>query len=109
MATLTPVDVDTAGQAVTFTAATSGGDVIATSGHRDVKLIVTNGSGASITVTLTGVVECSQGSTHDKTYTVAASATKEIEVPAQCIDPSNGHVAVGYSSATSVTVAAVAG
>jgi uncharacterized protein (UPF0333 family) len=105
MAVVTPVAVTAAGVAVTFAAASGGGDTVATGG-KATRLHVINSSGSAVTVTFTGVVPCSQGSTHNATATVAAGATEYVQIPAQCIDPSTGNVAVGYSSATSVTVAA---
>jgi hypothetical protein len=105
MATITPVAVTNAGVAVTSAAASAGGDTVATSG-KATRLTITNSSGSAVTVTFTGVVPCSQGSTHNATATVAAGATEYVQIPAQCIDPTTGNVAVAYSSATSVTVAA---
>lgn len=105
MATITPTAVTTGGVAVTFVAASAGGDTVATSG-KATRLHVINGSGASVTVTFTGVVACSQGATHNTTATVAAGATEYVQIPAQAIDPTTGNVAVGYSAVTSVTVAA---
>lgn len=104
MATITPVAVTTAGAAVPKTAASVGGDSIHNASGAT--LLVLNGSGSSITVTLTGVVPCSQGATHDKAFTVAAGADEQIPVPAQCVDPTTGFCAVTYSSVTTVTVAA---
>lgn len=107
MATITPAAIDTAGEAVTYVAASGGGDTVACgTSHTPTTLRVKNGAVSPITVTLTGVVPCSQGSTHNKTYTVAAGAESAIDVPAQCINPTTGHCAVGYSAVTTVTVAA---
>lgn len=109
MATLTPVTSSTAGATVTYAAASGGGDVIATTGFSNVKLLVKNASVSSITVTLTGVRTCSQGSLHDSVYTVAAGVEKAISLPTPCINATTGHVAVAYSAVTTVTVLAVAG
>lgn len=108
MATLTPVSTNTAGEPVTLVAATSGGDTIAC-GLTGTKttFVVANGSGSSITVTLAGAVACSQGSTHNVPYTVAANTTQYIVVPAQCINQTTGGVGVTYSAVTTVTVAAI--
>lgn len=105
MATITPVAINTTGEALTFTAATAGGDTINTT-NKPTRLHIINGSASPITVTLTGVIPCSQGSTHNAVNTIAASTTEELQIPAHCIDPVTGHVAVGYSSVTTVTVAA---
>lgn len=104
MATLTPVTITNAGVATPLVAASGGGDVIANaSGAR---LRVLNGSGSAVTVTLTGVVPCSQGSTHNVTESVAAGATNTIAIPPQCVNPADGTCAVGYSSVTTVSVGA---
>lgn len=108
MATITPVSIDTAGEAVTYAAATVGGDSIAAGiGNTNCKLLIIN-AGSSITVTLAGAVTCSQGALHNSVFTVAAGNT-QIHIPAQCINPTTGAVAVTYSSVTSVTVAATTG
>jgi hypothetical protein len=106
MATITPVNIGTAA-VIPYASATIGGDSIATGGAKDIKLLVKNGSGSSINVTMTGVRPCDQGSTHDVVTAVAAGAEKAIPVPAQCINPTTKAVAVTYSSATTVTVAAI--
>lgn len=106
MATIAPVNITTAGQAITFVAASAGGDTIAGAGNTTIQFQVKNGGGASITVTFTGVVPCSQGSLHNAVATVAAGATEYIDVPSQAVDPTTGNAAVTYSSVTSVTVAA---
>jgi hypothetical protein len=106
MATITPVAASSAGAAVTFAAATSGGDSLAV-GLSSGRCIfhVRNASGGSVTVTLAGAVNCSLGSTHNKAVVCAVGDT-EIVIPAHTVDPITGAVAVTYSSATSVTVAA---
>ena len=108
MATITPVQAATTGTAVTYVAATAGGDTIATSGYSNVKFLVRNGGGASITVTFAGAVPCSQGATHNVAVTCAVGDT-DITIPSQAISATNGQVGVTYSATTSVTVAAVAG
>jgi hypothetical protein len=106
MATLTPVQSTAAGAALGYAAATVGGDSIATTGRSNVKFLVRNGSGASITVTLTGVQKCSRGFLHDTIVTVAAGADETITIPGDTIDPVTGNVAVTYSAVTTVTVTA---
>jgi hypothetical protein len=108
MATITPVATSTAGAVLPYAAASGGGDTLACGlTAAEVVLNVRNG-GSSITVTLAGAVPCSQGSLHNKVFTVAAG-DEEIVIPAQCINPTNGNVAITYSSVTSVTVAATIG
>jgi len=107
MATITPVQASTAGAGVTYVAASGGGDTVATGGYSNVKFMVRNASAASITVTFTGVVQCSQGGTHNVVVTCPVGDT-EITIPGQAVG-TNGNAAVAYSSAASVTVAAIAG
>lgn len=104
MATITPVTVDTTGAAVTYTAASGGGDTIANAAGATLR--VKNGGVGSINVTLTGAKACSQGSTHDKVIAVAAAAEKAIKIPSQCVHTDTGACAVTYSGVTTVTVAA---
>jgi hypothetical protein len=105
MATITPTALTSAGVAVSFAAASVGGDSLATGGAEGVVLHVRNASGGSITTTLAGAVTCSQGSTHNKAVTCAVGDT-EIVIPSNVIDPTTHNVAVTYSAVTSVTVAA---
>ena len=105
MATISPVALSSAGAAVTFAAASAGGDTVATGNNR-ATLIVRNASGSSINVTLTGVVNCSQGFTHNVVVACAAGQDTEILLPAQAYN-TNGNVGVTYSSTTSITVAAI--
>jgi hypothetical protein len=107
MATITPTNITTAGQAITFVAASAGGDTIAGAGNPTTQLQVKNGSGSPITVTFTGVVPCSQGATHNSVATIAAGALEYLDVPPQSVDPVTGNAAVTYSAVTTVTVAAI--
>lgn len=96
------------GAAITFTSAAGGGDTLA--GGQGVHLLVDNGSGSSITVTLT-TPETVEGAlaVEDRAVTVANGVIRMIPVPSRYNDPSTGVASVAYSSATSVTVAAVRG
>jgi hypothetical protein len=106
MATITPVAASQAGAAVTFAAASGGGDSLAVGlTGKSTILHVRNASGGSINATLAGAVNCSLGSLHNKVVACAVGDT-EIVVPAYCVDPITGNVAVTWSSVTSVTVAA---
>lgn len=106
MATITPQSA-AANAAVTYAAATTGGgDSIAMGTNTRVAFLVRNASGSSITVTFTGAVTCSQGSTHNVPVTCAVGDTA-ILVPAQAISPTTGNATVTYSAVTSITVAAV--
>ncbi|HZC51764.1 MAG TPA: hypothetical protein VE441_04605, partial [Mycobacterium sp.] len=104
MANLTPVAITSDGsQALTLAAATGGGDtVINVTSARQVFLLVNNGGGSPITVTLTSVVACNQGVTHNPTFSVTNGTQKPIPIPGQCINTS-GQVAIAYSAVTSVT------
>lgn len=104
MATLTPASLGATGADLTMAAATSGGDSIASA--EGAVLLVTNGDASSKTVTFTGSVECSQGSTHDEAVVVAAGKTRPIPVPSRAVSATDGTAAVTYSAVTSVTVAA---
>lgn len=107
MATITPVDTTAAiNNTLTYAAASGGGDTVVVPSGRAAKLLVRNASGGSITVTLAGVVVCSQGSTHNATATCAVGDT-EVTIPPQCVNPASGNVGVTYSATTSITVAAV--
>ena len=104
MATITPVSASAAGNAVTFAAASVGGDSLVVNSNR-VTLVVRN-AGSSITVTLAGSIPCSQGFTHNVAVTCPVGDT-DILIPPQVISASTGNVGITYSSVTSVTVAAV--
>ncbi len=108
MATITPVSASSAGAAVTYAAATSGGDTVAVGNAAHCVLLVRNAGGSSITVTLAGAITCSQGSLHSLAVTCAVGDT-HILLPAQAITIPAHNVGVTYSTATSVTVAAVSG
>lgn len=104
MATITPTAASAAGATVGYTSAAGGGDTLVV-GSRSVTFLVRNASGGSINVTFAGSVACSQGSTHNTVVACPVGDTK-ILVPAQAVNVDTGNVAVTYSSATSITVAA---
>jgi hypothetical protein len=105
MANLTPQTPGAAGIAVNFVAASAGGDTLLCSGSVEPELIVKNGSGASINVTLVDVRKCSRGVAHDDVVPVAAGAEQAIPIPPYAIDPISGHVTITYSATATVTVA----
>ena len=108
MATITPSS--TSGSAVTFAAASAGGDTVAFGNASRPVILVQNGSAGSITVTLTAVNPCSQNFLHNQVVTCPVGTT-EIVPSAAVISTSPatyGNVAASYSAATSVTVGAVA-
>jgi hypothetical protein len=108
MATINPQTVS--GGALTYTPASAGGDTVAFGSATRPIILIRNASAASITVTMTGVVPCNQGSLHNVPVTCAVGDT-EIDPPAQVIDASGtatrGNVGLTYSATTSITVAAV--
>jgi hypothetical protein len=106
MATLATQVIAQAGTAITFAAATGGGDACATGS--DVKLLVKNGAGSSMTVTLVtpGNVD-GDLAIADRAVTVAAGVTTGIPITDRYLDPATGLAAITYSSVTTVTVAVI--
>lgn len=108
MATLTilPVTSVAGGTVVPLVAASAGGDRVQP-GSR-VFLMVRNGSGASINVTLdtTGVAFNSQ-LIPDTVVAVAAGATAFIPITSDYQSAVDGLASIAYSAVTTVTVAAV--
>ena len=108
MATITPTSAS--GSAVTFAAASAGGDTVAFGTASRPVILVQNASAGSVTVTLTAVNPCSQNFLHNQFVTCPVGTT-EIVPGAAVIDatPANrGNVGVTYSATASVTVGAVA-
>lgn len=104
MATITPT-ASSGNTALTYQAASAGGDTVATGTSQRTVLMVRNASGASINVTLTAVNACDQGFLHNVIVACAVGDT-EIFIPPNC-ETSAGNCAVTYSATTSITVAAV--
>jgi hypothetical protein len=112
MALLTVQTIDDLGASVTFAAAAGGGDTAPNDGKT--AIIVRNGSGASINVTLTPVLTAATL----PTGTTATVASRVIAVPAggagmiaglapAFFNNASGQVAITYSAVTTVTVAVV--
>lgn len=112
MAELTVTDISEDGSNVTFASAAAGGDTAANDGR--VMLLVDNGSGSSITVTVSEQVS---GSVQDSNYGDLAKSDATISVPngecqpfgpfsPQAFNDSNGDINISYSATASVTVAA---
>jgi hypothetical protein len=95
------------GSQTTYSAASAGGDTVNASGFSGVVLRIKNGSGASVTATLAGAVACNVGVTHSLAVTCPAGSDTEAYIPAYCINPTTGAVAITWSATTSVTFAAV--
>lgn len=108
MALLSLQAITAAGLAANYATASAGGDKVQL-GASNIFLHVKNGGASSITVTITTQANTYKGLTvPDRTVTVAASADKMIGP----IDPAlhadiNQQASIGYSAATSVTVAAL--
>jgi hypothetical protein len=111
LATLTTQVINRLGTVVTPVAATAGGDAMACS--LDNFLMVVNGGGSSITVTLaipTGVSQYPNVVYTSTVVTVVNATTRYIgPINASLYqDPTTGLCTITYSGVTTVTVAAVA-
>jgi hypothetical protein len=115
MATLTRQRITEEGAVVTFGAAAGGGDVVDNSDGKTF-LLVTNGAGSSMTVTVaeqisgTTVDDPNYGtlSKADAAVTVTAGATAAIgPFKKTAFNNGSNQIAITYSSATSVTIAAM--
>ena len=89
----------------TFTAANVDGSFFENDGKT--LLIVKNGGGTSVTVTVASQKQCNQGYSHDEAVAVPAGEERIVGpfLPSRFNDDSGCHVT--YSAVTSVTVAAV--
>lgn len=108
MATLTTQKAKIAGQAITMASAAGGGDKVDAGDHT--AILVTNGGGGSINVTVAvpGNTQFGQAEP-DIVVAVAAGATKLIgPLPVALEDRATDRlIAVTYSGVSSVTVAAI--
>ena len=106
MATIPTTVIDQAGTAINFVPASGGGDQCATGD--DVKLLVKNGAGTSMTGTLVtpGTVD-GDLAIADRIVTVAAGATAGVKVTDRYRDPATGLASITWSSVTTVTVAVI--
>lgn len=103
MAILTPTAVSRAGNPLTSTAASAGGDSFPNTGKEF--LVIKNGGAAAITVTLDIQQTVDGQAVTDKTVSVAAGATVLIgPFPTGIYNDANGRVNITYSSVTNVTV-----
>lgn len=107
MATVSVAAITRDGVALTYATASGGGDKVKP-GDR-VFLLVKNGSGSELTVTISGAGQTGYGVDNpDKTVTVAAGADKAIPMLPAYGNPDDGNLAaIGWSSPTSVTFAAL--
>lgn len=107
MATLTAQSTKTrTGKQINYVPATSGGDRAAPA--RDAYLLVRNGSGASINVTLDAVTKSFNGANIPDTV-IAVPAGKDVFIPlrSEYASPTDGLVGIAYSAVTTVTVAVI--
>lgn len=106
IATIATQDANTAGLLPTYAAVAGGGDQVPNNGK--VLLHVKNASNANINVTIGSQRACDQGSTHNTVVVVTNSASGHMIGPfTDRYTDANGYVQLAYSSATSVTIAAI--
>lgn len=109
MATITPAVGS--GSAVSFSAASAGGDVVAFGNATRPVIQINNTSGSSVTVTLAGKVACSQGFVHPQTQVCPTGQVTDIIPLIYTIDTAPataGQVSLTYSATTNVNVGALA-
>jgi hypothetical protein len=107
MALLAPQTAKITGTALSYAAATAGGDTLSPSGRAC--LHVRNGSAGAITVTVVTPGNTRYGQA-DPDIPVAVPAAGEVAIgpfPPELGDPATGLISVDYSAAASVTVALV--
>ena len=105
MADLTVTNIEAAGTAVSLAAAAGGGDSFAGTGKE--VLIVANGSGSPINVTIATHKTVNGLDVPDRVVAVAAGARKYIPVGKEHVDSSDGNVDISYSDVTTVTVGVI--
>lgn len=94
----------------TFTAANAGGDTVKAGDN--VRLIVRNGSGAPITVTIPRYPSTDAEGVAEAAFTVSVPATTGERwigplLGSRFTNPATGNVEIAYSGVTSLTVAAI--
>lgn len=89
---------------MTLNAAAAGGDTVANDGR--VCLVIANGSGSSVTVTITGGTDPISGLGYDDTAVAIAAGDTAFLGPFP-VDQYTATLAIAYSAATSVTVGVV--
>jgi hypothetical protein len=107
MATITPTT--TSGSAITYAAASAGGDTVAFGAATRPIIVIRNASASPITVTLAGVIACSQGFVHNQVVTCPVGDT-DIDPQANVISltpATYGQVNLTYSATASITVGAI--
>lgn len=106
MATLTAAQAGIAGVDPGFVAASGGGDKVAPNSHG--AIIVRNGGGSSITVTIAWPGNSKYGVANpDPTVAVPAGEERLIALKGSDLADTDGLIAISYSGVSSVTVAAI--
>lgn len=107
MATYTAEAMTVAGTALTSRSAASGDKIVP---DDNLFLIVTNGGGSSINLTVTVSGNNSYGEANpDPVRAIANGATKAVKLLREWADPADGLIALTWSATTSVTYYVVRG
>lgn len=110
MAALTAQSMSYPNTAITVAAASAGGDTVKAADN--VRLMVRNASGASITVTIPRYPATDPEGVAETALTVAVPAGTERWIGplygSRFTNPATGNVEIAYSAVTSVTVGAIA-
>jgi hypothetical protein len=105
VAVLTVQQITGSGLAPAFSAASGGGDEVPCG--ETTFLVVKNGGGSPITVTVDSAKPCNYGADHDLSVAVPAGAERWIgPLPGPRFANASGRAQVTYSAVTSVTVGA---
>lgn len=108
MATLTVQNAKRAANAITYASAAEAGDDFVNTGSQGV--LITNGSGAPITVTVTTTATVDSLAVADLEVTVPNGETHLIgPFPKEYYNDGDNKVSIGYSDHTSVEVAVIGG
>lgn len=108
MATLTAVSPERAANELEAVAAAAGGDEFANTGGGRRLLVIENGSGSPMTLTVTTQATVDGEAADDKTIAVPAGERHLIgPFPASIYNDGDGNVQLAYSDETSVTVAVI--
>jgi hypothetical protein len=107
MAALSTVNTNNrAGNVLAMAAAAGGGDTFVNTGREH--LIITNGSGAPITVTFVVPKTIDGLTVSNKTMSVAAGATRVVgPFPVDTYSDANGNVSLTYSGVTTLTIGVI--
>jgi hypothetical protein len=108
MALLSVQQAKLTGQAITYAAASAGGDTFARTGdHLELRVKNADATSKTVTVVIPGNTEYGQPQPDVAVVVVNATEAAIGPIPAGAVDPADGLVHVTYSAVTSVTVALV--